>query len=374
MIDIIIGIPNMGSDTGPLFDLYSDLDNYQVPFETNVSKVNLLTGYTTTAPVGSTIIRVQSKGTCETYHDITILEPTTTTSTTTTTTMAPTTTTTTTVEPTTTTTSTTTTTTEPVIECQCYDLVSTNRGIATFQWELCSGGLTQSEVLGFTVSVCALTDSVSIIGGSGTYSLSSNSCCDPSIVITSVNSTLIPDFYNVFFTINFTPNILSYEISYDGINWSTPEVFNDISSPQLFSTTFSSFYIRLTGDSVVSNEYFYQQTTTTTTLPPGIFVDILISNGSSNPNLCGTALLNNKFIYTTQFNQGQYPLPGDIVCNTANLNDRFIGNNLYYRMVYTIADSTQSSIVAKISGTIEFPGSAGTIYDQSEICPPIIPI
>ena len=121
-IQISLVIP-AGSGVGP-FDLYSNVDGYTTPFETGVAAASLTgLGYITTPPDGTTFIRVQSTGSCDTFIDLeNPCQPTTTTTTssststttststststsTTTTTIAPTTTTTTTtVEPTTTTT------------------------------------------------------------------------------------------------------------------------------------------------------------------------------------------------------------------------------------------------------------------------------
>ena len=130
LIQITITIPPGGA-AGP-FDLYSDADGFTTPFETQVPAVDLVAGYTVTLPMGATIIRVCSVGTCENCIDLptncptttstTTVAPTTTTTTTvatttTSTTVAPTTTTTTTIAPTTTTTTTvapTTTTTTTV--------------------------------------------------------------------------------------------------------------------------------------------------------------------------------------------------------------------------------------------------------------------
>jgi hypothetical protein len=166
--------------------------------------------------------------------------------------------------------------------------------------------------------------------------------------------------FRVFFESNFNLTALAYEISSNGINnWSTPTLINII-NPQEFNPD--------SGIITYSNVYLYTDpvtstTTTTTTEPVGEFYMIQISNGSSNPsNMCSFSMNNNKFIYTTQPNLGQYPLEGDIVCNTANLNDRFIGNNLYYRMVYSIADVNQSSIVARVDNN-------GLVYNPNEICP-----
>lgn len=91
----IITLTSAGDDTGP-FNLYSNLDGYTVPFETNVSKEDLLAGYVTNlVPDGTSHVRVKSNNVlCSNYIDLVV--PTTTT---TTTTVSPTTTTTTTSEP-----------------------------------------------------------------------------------------------------------------------------------------------------------------------------------------------------------------------------------------------------------------------------------
>lgn len=61
-----------GLDAGP-FDLYSDVDNFSYPFETNIPKTSLLAGYVSTlVPTGATIIRVQSNSRCTNYVDIAV--------------------------------------------------------------------------------------------------------------------------------------------------------------------------------------------------------------------------------------------------------------------------------------------------------------
>lgn len=78
---ITITLSAAGVDTGP-FSLFSDVDGYTTAFVTGVSRTSLLAGYTTTlAPVGTTIVRVQSNGFCTNYIDITLTLPTTTTTT-----------------------------------------------------------------------------------------------------------------------------------------------------------------------------------------------------------------------------------------------------------------------------------------------------
>jgi len=62
-------LTSVGSSGTP-FDLYSDQDNYQSPFETGVSPASLLAGYTTNlVPDDATIIRLKKEG-CEPYLDI----------------------------------------------------------------------------------------------------------------------------------------------------------------------------------------------------------------------------------------------------------------------------------------------------------------
>jgi hypothetical protein len=323
MISIEIGIVNIGVNAGP-FDLYSDVDNFTTPFETGISKAQMEIGYVSnSAPDNSTIIRVQSTGDCDNYLDIPIAAQPTTTSTTTsttTTTLPPTTTTstTTTTLPPTTTTSTTTTTLPPTTTTSTTTTTTLNRVL--------------------------VIDDVTFDGQ-----------------------------YKVYFSSNFGLTTLAYEISNNGTNWGTPTLI-DIDSPQVFSPgLFSeSFFIRIfdndSGIVTYSNAFLYTApvttNTTTTTQIQGEWHMIQISNGlGTNPiNPCSSGLQQNKFIWTTQTNLGQYPLPGDIVCNTQDLNDRYSGGTQYYRMVYSIADVNQQSIVARID-------SNGMIYNQLEICP-----
>lgn len=85
---VLITLTIAGTDTGP-FDLYSNLDFFAVPFETNVSKVALQGGYSSSlVPDYTTVLRVKSQGECINYVDINLITPTTST-TTSTTTLAP---------------------------------------------------------------------------------------------------------------------------------------------------------------------------------------------------------------------------------------------------------------------------------------------
>jgi hypothetical protein len=81
---VLITLTDAGLDTGP-FDLYSSSDAFTVPFETNVSKFSLTSGYISGfVPDFATTIRVVSIGTCSNFRDIVLSTTTTTTSSTTT--------------------------------------------------------------------------------------------------------------------------------------------------------------------------------------------------------------------------------------------------------------------------------------------------
>lgn len=66
----LITLLTAGTDTGP-FDLYSNLDAFTTPFETNISKASLLSGFTSpNVPNYATTIRCYSKGLCTNYVEI----------------------------------------------------------------------------------------------------------------------------------------------------------------------------------------------------------------------------------------------------------------------------------------------------------------
>lgn len=68
-----IVLTTAGSDQN-LFNLYSDVDGFLSAFETNVSKVDLLSGnyYSSNIPNGTTIVRLYALGPCTNYIDIPI--------------------------------------------------------------------------------------------------------------------------------------------------------------------------------------------------------------------------------------------------------------------------------------------------------------
>jgi len=68
----LITLTNVGIDAGP-FNLYSNADDYDQPFDTDISAEDLIAGYTTSfVPNDATIIRVVSMGVCGNYINIVI--------------------------------------------------------------------------------------------------------------------------------------------------------------------------------------------------------------------------------------------------------------------------------------------------------------
>ena len=64
-IGVYIQLNPVGAEVGPTVDLFSDLDGYTTPFETNVSVSLLSNGYWfNTVPTGTKTIKVQSYGEC----------------------------------------------------------------------------------------------------------------------------------------------------------------------------------------------------------------------------------------------------------------------------------------------------------------------
>ena len=69
---VTITLTTYGGNTGPLFDLYSNADNYATAFATDVAKADLISGYVATVDSSTTIVRCQSKGTCTNYIDMNV--------------------------------------------------------------------------------------------------------------------------------------------------------------------------------------------------------------------------------------------------------------------------------------------------------------
>lgn len=124
---VLITLTAAGTNTGPLFNLYSDTDGYVVPFESGVTKAALVAGYLSTlVPNGTTIVRVQSTGACTNYIDINVVNTTTTTTSSSTSTSS------------TTLTTSSTTTSAPPVSCGEYSLEGGVSG-RTFNFTNCDG-------------------------------------------------------------------------------------------------------------------------------------------------------------------------------------------------------------------------------------------
>lgn len=64
MKSLLLTLTNCTPTAGP-FDLYSNVDGFAVPFDTNVTRAQMLAGYTTTtAPDTASEIKIKSKGVC----------------------------------------------------------------------------------------------------------------------------------------------------------------------------------------------------------------------------------------------------------------------------------------------------------------------
>jgi hypothetical protein len=148
-MNVLITLTTAGTDTST-FDLYSDVDNFVNPFETGISKANLLNGYESSlVPDLATIIKIQALGVCSNYIDMVIEEP------------------------------------PPPIECECFELNSfeappgqTTIGGTNFRYIACgTNEITNIFVENnLPISVCG-KKVVIISGDAGTISISAINCC-----------------------------------------------------------------------------------------------------------------------------------------------------------------------------------------------------
>jgi hypothetical protein len=134
---VYILLTTAGADTGP-FNLYSDVDGFTTPFETNIDKGTLVSGYTSTlVPNGTGIIQIRSVSTlCNNYINILI----------------------------------TTTTTTTAIDCSCTDYTLSNASevdAAYINYTLCDGTrILAEEVPPLEITThCCRTGSVSVVVG-----------------------------------------------------------------------------------------------------------------------------------------------------------------------------------------------------------------
>jgi len=171
-MDILILLTTAGSDTGPLFDLYENSTGPFVLFQPNVSKTALTTppGHPTTVPPGTTVVRVQSKGVCPNYIDITLV-PGTTTSTTTSGGGS----------------STTTTTT--TIVCELWRNDTESEVIVTYT--TCEGVVLTNQAVATTDDICVRPLSITpsgILTNVGTCTPSSSSTTSSTTTTTTTNA------------------------------------------------------------------------------------------------------------------------------------------------------------------------------------------
>ena len=169
---VIIKLTTAGTSVGP-FNMLSDADSYAAPFETNISRATLVTGYTSSlVPNAATIIRALSSGSCTNYVDLYITSSVPTTTTTTTTTTTSTTTTTTTAVPTT---STTTTTTTAAPTTTTSTTTTTTTAVPTT-----STTTTTTTAAPTTTTSTTTTTTTALFQGYVSYALSdTNACTNP---------------------------------------------------------------------------------------------------------------------------------------------------------------------------------------------------
>jgi len=177
-MDILILLTTAGSDTGPLFDLYENSTGPFVLFQPNVSKTVLTTppGYPTSVPSGTTVVRVQSKGVCPNYIDITLV-PGTTTSTTTSGGGS----------------STTTTTT--TIACEWWRNDTESQVIVTYT--TCGGVVLTNQAVSTTDGICVRPLSITpsgILTNVGTCTPSSSSTTSSSTTTTTTTTNALVSY------------------------------------------------------------------------------------------------------------------------------------------------------------------------------------
>lgn len=72
MATATIKLTTIGTAAGP-FNLYSNVDSYTTPFETGLTRAQLLAGFlSNNLPTAATIVRVKSGVYCVNYLDINI--------------------------------------------------------------------------------------------------------------------------------------------------------------------------------------------------------------------------------------------------------------------------------------------------------------
>ena len=267
LIQININIPPNGS-AGP-FDLYSDANGYTSPFETQVPAANLVAGYIVEIPVGATIIRVCSVGTCENCIDLPTNCPTTTTTST---------------SSTTTTTSTSSTTTTTTTAAPPYQ----------FQYELITN--TPSDI--GTVNLVIEVDSVQVVNQTisvgNTYQAGSLNLTAGQVVTATLTNVKTGTF-------NFSNKIVQDGFLYQPVDLCTPcvdQLVTPFFSPYTMGSADTTFVFQgginnptttttSTSSTTTTTSTSSSTTTTTTTATP---LDCALNGGTAiaNPPLTTT--------------------------------------------------------------------------------------
>jgi hypothetical protein len=68
---IYITLTQSGLDVGP-FNIYSNVDNYVSAIAVNISRSTLISGYATSVPNGTSVVRIISNGNCTNFIDVNV--------------------------------------------------------------------------------------------------------------------------------------------------------------------------------------------------------------------------------------------------------------------------------------------------------------
>ena len=334
LIQINITIPPQGS-AGP-FDLYSDANGYTTPFETQVPAASLIAGYIVELPVGATIIRVCSVGTCENCIDLPTNCPTTTTtstsSTTTTTSTSSTTTTTTTAAPPykfgyelITNTPSDIGTVNLIIEVDSVQVVNQTISVGN-DYQSGTLNLTAGQVVTATmtnVKTGTFNFGNKIVQDGFLYQPTDN--CTPCVdqLVTPFFSPYIMGSANTTFVFQGTVNPPTTTTT------STSSTTTTTSSTTTTTTTAIPLDCALNGGTAVFNAPVTTTTTTTSALAQGIITSL--SNPINGCNL-GTPDQIVWFSNTTGSFGSEVPNGGSIVYTNASGATRFNGDGNNYKM------------------------------------------
>jgi hypothetical protein len=360
LIQINITIPPGGS-AGP-FDLYSDANGYAVPFETQVPAASLTAGYIIELPIGATIIRVCSVGTCENCIDIPTNCPTTTTTST---------------SSTSTTTSTSSTTTTTTTAAPPY----------RFDWELITGTPSSIGTVNLVIEVDSVEQVNSTISGGSPYQ-SGTLLLTAGQVVTATMNNVKPGTWNFGNKIvqdgglyqpqdNCTPCVdqlvTPFFSSYTMGSADTSFIFQgDINNPTTTTTSTSSTTTStststttttttavplcdLNGPSAVIN------TTTTTTTTAFVLNQAIMSFKTHPSDGCGLTPDTGVYVSNITGTSGNRTVTtSSVVYTDASGTSPYLGNGAYYKI----------QIVGSSFSTSQRVYANGTLSSDIAICTP----